>query len=279
MFGAYFYHAIVKKYIAVFGTLFNDIQIKRLRDDTSTQTIKVPLMYSSQDKMLARLNEDPQLDRQVAGVSPIISFTISAPKYDPSRKLQSTLQRCIKNTDGSITTQFIGIPYNFDVTLCIYAKEEEDGLQVLEQICPYFTPSMTVNVIMEEEMNYSVDVPIILNPEIQFENQSYGKFQNHRYLIWTLNFTMKGELLGPLSSNPKNVIRRVRVFFNDQTTRASLEELVVQPGLTPNGQPTDSQGLSIPITEIKPDDNYGYVINIVNDPDETSDITNNTDPV
>lgn len=267
MFGTTFYHAMTRKYITVFGTLFNNIHIERVLDDGSVERAKVPLTYSSQDKMLARINGDPELNRKAAAFSPAISFVAGPPRYDASRKLASTLQKCIVSPTGT-KTQFIGVPYNIDFTLYIYAKEEEDGLMVLEQILPYFTPSLTVTAALVENTNYEVDVPIILD-DIQFDDQSYGAFQTRRTLIWTLRFTMKAEFDGPVTGTDRKIIRIVHADIRDQTFRAIMEEVRVQPGLTANGEPTSAVANSVPVTQIKADDNYGYIVEILEGPTPT----------
>ena len=187
MFGQYFYHAVTRRFIIVFGTLFNDIHIKRTRSDSTIQDIKIPLTYGSYDKMIARLRGDENLDKKIAASSPALSFVMGPPKYDASRKLQSTNQRCIKTADGT-KTQFMGVPYNFDVSLFIYAKEEEDGLEILEQILPFFTPSLTLTVVMDDDLGYKMDVPVVLE-SVDYENEkNWGPFTERRYLIWELKF-------------------------------------------------------------------------------------------
>lgn len=260
MFGTTFYNAFTRKYITLFGTLFNNIHIERVLDDTTIQRAKVPLTYASQDKMLARLHSDPALNRSVAAFSPAISFQAGQPTYDASRKLQSTQVRCFTSSNG-IKTQFIGVPYNIDFTLTIYAKEEEDGLRVLEQILPYFTPSLTITAELVDTTTYKVDVPIILN-DVAFENNSYGEFQDRRSLVWTLKFTMKAEFAGPITTNNRKIIRIVHANIRHQAFRGIMEEVHVEPGLTANGQPTSVRANSVAVTTISPDANYGYIVEI-----------------
>lgn len=262
MFGQHFYHAYTRKYVVIFGTLFNNISIKRPKDDATIQTIKVPLAYSSQDKMLARLHGDPDLERKVAAFSPLISYEARSPLYDPARKLQSTLKRCIVGVDGT-RSQFIAVPYNIPFTLKIYAKEEEDGLRVLEQILPFFTPSLTVTADLGD---YNIDIPIILQ-SVDFQNNSYGEYENRRSLIWTLEFLMKGEFAGPIDTNPRKLIRIVHANINDIKSRALMEEVHVEPGLTANGDPTSVRANSIPVTQIDPTDDYGYIVEILEGPE------------
>lgn len=267
MFGQYFYHAVTRRFITVFGTLFNDLHIQRVRDDTTVQDVKVPMAYGSYDKMIARLNGDPNLDRQVAAISPAISFVMGPPKYDADRKLQSTLQRCVK-TDNGTKTQYMGVPYNFDVTLYIYAKEEEDGLKILEQILPYFTPSLTVTVVLDDELDYKMDVPIVIGDITYEDEHNWGKFTDRRYLIWEIKFLMKGEFAGPISPDTKPLIKVVHANIDSLISNAEYEEVRVQPGLTANGEPTTDANSSISPYDINPDDNYDYVVQIIpgNDP-------------
>lgn len=252
MYGNNFYFGLTKKYVVLFGTLFNDITISRL-----TQKIKVPITYSSQDKMLARVFSDPDTGRKVATITPAMSFVMEAPEYDSDRKLQSTLKRCITEADGSITQQFVGVPYNIPFTLYIYSREEEDGLRILENILPYFTPSLSVSVNLVEGSN-SVDVPIILN-SIDFENNSYGDMMERRKLIWTLKFTMKAEFFGPRDSN-KKIIRIIHANFRDTTSRDILEETHIEPGLTIDGKPTSVRLESIDVNLITATDDFGFII-------------------
>lgn len=262
MFGQTFYFALHKKYITVFGTLFNDMTIVRKGDSNTTQTIKVPLTYASQDKMMARVFSDPDLNRKVAAVTPAMSFDMEYPTYDASRKLQSTAKRCFTATDGSVSHQFVGVPYNLTFNLYIYSREEEDGLQILEQILPFFTPALTVNVTLIPEMNYSVDIPIILN-SVSVNNESYGSALDRRKIVWTLNFTMKGEFLGPIDNNSK-IIRMAIVNF-DSFSNSVYETVTVTPGLTANGEPTSNSQNTIPRQDINPTDNYGYIVDITPD--------------
>lgn len=260
MFGHNFYHALTRKYIVLFGTMFNDISITRRNAAlTDSQTIKVPLTYASHDKMMARLFGDPELNKQPAAVTPAMSFVDDAPFYDAERKLQTSLKRCFSDGDG-IIHQYVGVPYIFPFTLYIYSREKEDGLRILEQILPFFTPSFTVTAELIPEMGYSPDIPIILD-SINLEDDSYGEVANRRRLIWTLQFKLKGELLGPVDDN-KKIIRTVHANIRDIDSLQIMEEVHIEPGLTVNGEPTSDRTESIPIEDINADDNYGYVVDI-----------------
>lgn len=262
MFGKNFYHGLTRKYVAVFGTMFNDIFIERpytSENGIETQSMKVPIIYGSQDKLLARVNSDPDLSRQVAAISPSMSFVVGSPYYDSTRQLQSTLQHRSTNTLTNVSSsQFIGVPYNLDFTLYIYADQEEDGLRVLENILPFFTPAISVTVKLIPEMCYEIDVPVVLK-SVELENDSWGDMANRRKLIWTLQFTMKAQYSGPTTGGRK-VIKVVNVNFNDMLLANTTTEIVTtQPGMTPDGKPTNRFEESIDPHEIEATDDFGYI--------------------
>ena len=257
------YNSYLRKFVVLFGTLFNDIRIARLKDDDTVQTIKVPLTYGSQDRLLARVQGDPTLDKPVAAISPAMSFEYEAPFYDATRKLQSTLTTCLHGEDG-LKTQFVSVPYNIPFKLYIYSKDEEDGLRIVEDILPYFTPSLIVNVKMIDGYDYKKDVPIVLD-SIDFENKSYGEYPERRSLLWTLHFTMKAEFGGPITGNRK-LIKTVHANIRHEKFRDIMEEVHVQVGMTANGEPTTELTETIAPSLIDEEDNWGYIVEILEGP-------------
>ena len=202
MLGTQFYHETIRKVIIAFGTLFNDISLVRKDNNgTITQTMKVPLAYGPREKFLGRLREDADLTRQVAITLPRIGFEIQNLSYDPIRKL-SRVQK-FKKVKGSNTkqldTQYMPVPYNLDIELYVMAKQSDDALQVVEQILPYFQPDYTLTINDGPDLGIKRDVPIILN-SINYEDTYDGDFTNRRALIYTLSFTTKFYLYGPVTS-------------------------------------------------------------------------------
>lgn len=263
MFGTNYYFGLTRKFVTVFGTLFNDITITRPYTEDSIdkiKSVKVPLTYASLDKLLARVESDPDLDRQAAAISPAMSFEVGSPVFDPERNLQSTMQRRYMSQNGP-QSQFVGVPYNLDFKLYIYANQEEDGLRVLENIIPYFTPSLSVTIKLVPEMNYSIDVPITLN-SIEFENRSFGSMIERRALIWTLNFVMKTTFVGPITSDRK-VIRVVYNNIYDIDNRQLMETVRTQPGLTANGEATSNINETIDYMDIEATDDFGFIHQII----------------
>ena len=199
MLGTYQYNQIMRKSVVGFGTLFNDIEIRKYNDDGSVyQRMKVPLAYGPRQKFLARLTEQPQLTRPNAITLPRLAFEMTGMIYDPSRK-QSPVQYCLteENSEGLKKT-YVPVPYNLEFELNVLSKTQDDCLQIVEQIVPYFQPSFNLSMKLVDEANIRRDVPIILN-SITFDDDYEGDFATRRSLVYTLRFTLKTYIYGPTS--------------------------------------------------------------------------------
>ena len=213
MLGQQFYHETMRKIVVSFGTLFNNIQIVR-KNSTGTivQSMKVPLAYGPQQKFLARLNADPALGAKVAVTLPRLGFEMTGITYDPTRKLNRVqkFRKVKSSTDDSnkLDTQYMPVPYNINFTLYAMAKKSDDALQIVEQILPYFQPDYTLTINDMADMGIKRDVPIILN-DVTYEDNYQGDFTERRAIIYTLAFTSKFYLYGPVTSS--SVIKTVQV--------------------------------------------------------------------
>lgn len=269
MFGRTWNHDSLRKYIIVFGTVFNDIYINRLdSNEEIRQTLKVPLTYGPKDKVLARLEQNPEMLNQVGIVLPRISFEMTSLEYDPTRKLNTlnklTKQSATAGTDDEVKYQYQPVPYDMQFEMNILVKNAEDGTRIVEQIVPYFTPDFTVSVNVVPEVDSARDIPIILN-SITSQDQYEGSFEQRRALIWTLNFTMKGWLYGPTKKS--KLIKLAETTFRlpedvttgNTTNTTSTVTVAARPGLTANGQPTSNAAASIPYDEIISTDDYGFI--------------------
>ena len=211
MLGQQFYHETIRKVIVSFGTMFNDINL--VRKDSSgniSQSMKVPLAYGPREKFLVRLREDADLSKTVAITLPRIGFEIANLSYDPTRKLNRVQKfKKVKGSKASqLDTQFMPVPYNIDIELYVMAKQSDDALQIVEQILPFFQPDYTFTINDMADMGIKRDVPIILN-SIAYEDDYQGDFTTRRALIYTLSFTAKFYLYGPVTSS--KVIKTVQV--------------------------------------------------------------------
>ena len=212
MLGQYFYNQSTRNVVVAFGTLFNTIQLhKKDGSGNIVQSMKVPLAYGPKQKWLSRLTEDPNLSKKVAVTLPRIGFEISGITYDPARKLQKTV-KVKKVADGidnnQVKSGFMPVPYNINFELYVLSKNSDDALQIVEQILPFFQPDYTVTMKEIPELDIIRDVPIILN-SVGYEDDYEGSFTSRRSIIYTLSFTAKYYMYGPVTAS--NVIRKVQV--------------------------------------------------------------------
>lgn len=194
MLGTYFYHQIIRKTVIAFGTLFNNIELRR-----DNEVMKVPLAYGPTDKFLARLeqNADPT-NKRVQITLPRISFEMGAVEYDSSRKVAPTNKINIPTGgDTGHKQAFMPVPYNLSFTLSVIAKTQDDSLQILEQILPFFQPHFNLTLKLVESIEEIRDIPITLN-SINYEDIYEGNFSTRRAIVYTLQFTVKSYLYGPV---------------------------------------------------------------------------------
>lgn len=203
MFGDPFNHGIIRKMVVLFGNLFDNLFIIRKKaDGTELERTKVLLTYAPKEKFIVRIQSDPELTKSIMTTLPRLSYELSAYEYDPTRKLASIIRDSSVNANDSSKkfSQYTGVPYNFTFRLYLYARNIEDGTQVIEQILPYFTPDYTMTAIFVDEMNIKKDIPFILKSvenSIDYEGQIQGI---PRLITWTLEFTAKGWFFGPVAN-------------------------------------------------------------------------------
>jgi hypothetical protein len=267
-----FYFSLIRKYIILFGTLFNNIHISRT--DVSgniTMIERVPITYGPKDKMLARVVQDPNIDRPTATYPlPMMAFEMTGFDYDGSRKLQTINRIAVVNPDNKAQNkyQYNPVPYNIGFRLSILVKNAEDGNKIVEQILPYFTPDWTTTVHLIPEMNVTMDIPVVLN-RVELDDVYDGDFKTRRSLVWNLDFTLKGYIYGPVKTT--NIIKFTNTEFF-VATGSNIQDAVgnttpiayvqIQPGLMANGHPTSNASLSIPVANIVATDTFGYVTTI-----------------
>ena len=205
----YFYNEILRRTIISFGTLFNGITVKQ--DDS---TIKVPLAYGPTQKFLARLEQSPDLNKATAITLPRMSFEFTGLTYDPARKVTTTQQFTVKDPDTGKDSKkaYLPVPYNMQFELAIMCKLNDDALQITEQILPYFQPAYNVTVTLVETIKEKRDIPIVLE-NITMQDDYEGDFTQRRVLLYTLRFTAKTYLFGPVSDASKDIIKKSTVNY------------------------------------------------------------------
>ena len=242
MLGITYYHQTIRKYVAVFGTLFNDINVvRRDASDVIKEQIKVPIAYSPRDRWILRLRRARGVsgtDEAVAMSLPRMGFDLTGITYDGTRKLNTLGQVYSANTAAGTSTlmkQYNPVPYNFDFSLYSMVSNAEDGAQIFEQIVPFFTPEFTVTVNLIPSMNIAPDVTMVLNG-VTIEDNYQGDFQSTREIIWTLTFTMKGYVYPDVKTGSvvKTVIVNLRMPGDSEIPPAEYIILEDSTTLTTN---------------------------------------------
>ena len=245
MLGTYYYHEIMRKTIVSFGTLFNQLYIRH--DDAAGNTyseLKVPLAYGPAQKFLARLEQQADLNKPVQTTLPRMSFEMTSVNYDSTRKVGVT--QTFKASDGTnMKKVYMPVPYNVGFELNILTKLNDDALQIVEQILPYFQPSFNLTVDLVKSIGEKRDIPIVLD-SINFQDDYEGDFSTRRALIYTLNFTAKTYLFGPVAESSEGLIKKVQLdYHTDTNVKTSKREMryTVTPAPADAG-PDDDFGFS-----------------------------------
>lgn len=271
LYNEYFYHKTIFKSVATFGTLFNDITVKRKTSDGNTvKELKVPLSYGPRSKFLSKIEET---GKNTAITLPRLSFEMSGFSYDSQRKLNSLGVRYNKSETGSEKSMYNPVPYNIGFSLNVYVEHFDEGLQIIEQIVPFFSPYLNIpSKLVYDDMGIVDDVPVLLN-DVSLEESYEGQFEDKRVIMWTLSFTLKTNIFKPVKES--DLIRQVETNIISTPTGDSGEvtpqeiqqaqesgvksKSITKPGLTNEREPTTKQSETIPKEDINSDDNYGFI--------------------
>ena len=224
MLGTYYYHQIIRKTIIGFGTLFNNIYVKHEDSAGATaQEMKVPLAYGPSQKFLARLEQQPDLNKMVAITLPRMSFEMTDISYDATRKSGITQTfKALDNRDSKLKKVYMPVPYTIGFELSIMCKLNDDALQIIEQILPYFQPSFNLTVDLVQSIGEKRDIPIVLS-DVSFVDDYEGDYATRRALIYTLRFEAKTYLFGPVAESSEGLIKKVIVDTAMDTNTAQAK--------------------------------------------------------
>ncbi len=260
----YFYNGVIRKYIIMFGSMFNDMRV--VRTDSSgnvVQTIGVPIAYGPKEKWLERINADPGLDREVAIQLPRIGFELTSMAYNPTRALNKMHRNTnIGSSENYVRAQYTPVPYDFNISLYAFFANNEDAMQVVEQIIPFFRPEWTHSLKLIPEIGDYYDIPTVLN-DMSIEDTYENDFATRRAIIYTFNFTIKGYVFGPVSN--KGVIKRTVLDFAINATGDSIGtevgpdvKITLVPGQYANGVATTNAAASVAYSSIDANSNWDY---------------------
>ena len=274
LYNEYFYHKTIFKSVATFGTLFNDITVKRKTSSGNTvKELKVPLSYAPRGKFLAKIQDDGSANKNTAITLPRLSFEMTSFSYDSERKLNSLGVRYNTTQDDKEKSMHNPVPYNIGFSLNVYVEHFDEGLQIIEQIVPFFSPYLNIpSKLIYDDMGIVDDVPVLLN-DVSLEENYEGQFEDRRVIMWRLSFTLKTNIFKPVKES--DLIRQVETNVISTPTGDSGEvtpqekqqaqesgsksKSVTKPGLTDQGQPTTKESESVPKEQIEADDEFGFI--------------------
>ena len=258
MLGTQFYNQAVRKTVISFGTLFNNIELKKIVDGQVKETEKVPLAYGPKQKFLYRLQGNPTDGRKVAITMPRMYFEMTGIDYDPSRKTPATQKyKTVINDEGKeVRTQYVPVPYNISFEVGILAKSQDDGLQILEQILPFFQPSFNMSLKFIPDMDEVRDVAVVLN-SVDFDDDWEDDFSTRRSITYSMQFTCKSYIYGPYTK--ADVIRKSRIIETIGDTNVNKRH--VELSYTPKAKTDINQDGQITAADdalVTADDDFGF---------------------
>ena len=262
MLGTQFYNEAVRKTVIGFGTLFNNIELKKVVNGQVMEVEKVPLAYGPKQKFLYRLQGNPVDGRKVAITLPRIYFEMTGIDYDSTRKTTATTKyRTVVNPNNEenakqVKEQYMPVPYNISFEVGIIAKSQDDGLQILEQILPFFQPSFSMSLKFIPDMDEVKDVAIVLN-NVSLEDDWEDDFTTRRNITYSMGFTAKSYIYGPYTK--ADVIRKSRIIetIGDKAVGKRHAEL----SYTPKAKTDINQDGQITAADdalVTADDDFGF---------------------
>ena len=258
MLGTQFYNQAVRKTVIAFGTLFNNIELKKIVDGQVIETEKVPLAYGPKQKFLYRLQGNPTDGRKVAITLPRIYFEMTGIDYDAARKTPATQKyKTVINDNGNeVRTQYVPVPYNISFEVGILCKSQDDGLQILEQILPFFQPSFSMSLKFIPDMDEVRDVAVVLN-SVDFDDDWEDDFSTRRSITYTMQFTAKSYIYGPYTK--ADVIRKSRIIETIGDTNVNKRH--VELSYTPKAKTDINQDGQVTAADdalVTADDDFGF---------------------
>lgn len=258
MLGTQFYNQAVRKTVISFGTLFNNIELKKTVNGQVLETEKVPLAYGPKQKFLYRLQGNATDGRKVAITLPRIYFEMTGIDYDAARKTPATQKyKTVINDNGNeVRTQYVPVPYNISFEVGILCKSQDDGLQILEQILPFFQPSFSMSLKFIPDMDEVRDVAVVLN-SVDFDDDWEDDFSTRRSITYSMQFTAKSYIYGPYTK--ADVIRKSRIIETIGDTNVNKRH--VELSYTPKAKTDINQDGQVTAADdalVTADDDFGF---------------------
>ena len=223
-----FYNRVMRKIVVGFGNLFDNLTLVRYNSDNSeAERFIVPIAYAAKELYVQRLQGDPNLDKKVQMTLPRLSYEMMGIKYDTSRKQNTNIRNFASTTNGGVVGQYNPVPYDYDFNLYLYVRNIEDGTQLIEHILSYFTPDYTIKLNLIPEMGIIKEIPVVLNSATHETEYEGDRDSDTRTIIWTMNFTAKGFIYGPISDS--KIIKTSITNIYNEIGPNDIVEFTIEP--------------------------------------------------
>ena len=223
-----FYNRVMRKIVVGFGNLFDNLTLVRYNSDNSeAERFIVPIAYAAKELYVQRLQGDPNLDKKVQMTIPRLSYEMMGIKYDTSRKQNTNIRNFASTTNGGVVGQYNPVPYDYDFNLYLYVRNIEDGTQLIEHILSYFTPDYTIKLNLIPEMGIIKEIPVVLNSATHETEYEGDRDSDTRTIIWTMNFTAKGFIYGPISDS--KIIKTSITNIYNEIGPNDIVEFTIEP--------------------------------------------------
>jgi len=206
---------ITRKVITAFMEFFSNISIQKYQMDdqgaiTPLKRVRVPVMWASAEKYLQQLRSGTNLrvfDPEERAMRPLeieralprMGVMLTSMDYDAMRHIPKTSRISDYNsntgTSTSIENVYAPVPYNLMVDVSIIAKHLNEALEILEQIIPYFSPSMSIDVKVLDDREAD-SIPVVLQ---SIATDFYDEISetDDRFFIFLLTFNIKANYYLP----------------------------------------------------------------------------------
>jgi hypothetical protein len=251
-----FYFATIRKITACFGALFTNIVVNRYDQPggvgTVLQSIKVPMSYGPANSWIRVYNETRRRGDtlRLKTFFPRISFENIGMEYSRDRKLVTMngvfTPNSGSNTLATFVRQLNPVPYDFYYDVHVTTKSIDDGLQIIEQILPNFTPSFNLTITDIPELGITRDAPVIFLG-VDSEDDYEKTLSEERTIKWTLHFKVQGYLY-PIIRDADIIKEVIANIYNDEEMTDDSKRAIVTVSVDP--------------IDADPDDNYDIITTI-----------------
>lgn len=221
-----FYHNTIRKIVIAFGTLFNELQIDREDSNGLYKTIPVPILYSTKEKFILRINDPNEINGTTVTIEetlPRMGYELTSMEYDSLRKTNTLVK--LRSDKDDYSFSFNRVPYKLHFALYIATRKIDDSLRIVEQILPYFTPELTLTISDLTDFNFETDVPMVLNGT-NFEIDTEGTFDDRRTVFWSLDFSVDAYLYAAIRDS--SLIKKAIIDINNVNTDSLFEQYIAE---------------------------------------------------